>query len=71
VVENVEESQIAKDDVVKKAKDDMVKKVEINSAKKDNSKSQSSLDSNSMEFYTALDKNMSSKEKIKCTSQKS
>jgi hypothetical protein len=48
--EKTEESQIAKDDVVKKAKDDMVKKVEINSAKKDNSKSQSSLDSNSMEF---------------------
>jgi glycosylphosphatidylinositol transamidase (GPIT) subunit GPI8 len=31
--EKTEESQIAKDDVVKKAKDDMVKKVEINSAK--------------------------------------
>jgi hypothetical protein len=59
-VEKVEESQIIKDDVVKKAKDDVVKKVEINAAKKDVSKSQSSLDSNAMEFYTALDKNMSS-----------
>jgi hypothetical protein len=63
VDENVEESQIVKDDVVEKAKNDKVKKVEINSVKKDISKSQSSLDSNAMEFYTASDKNMSSKEK--------
>jgi hypothetical protein len=41
----------------------MGKKVQINLAKKDSSKSQNSVDNNAMEFYTALDKSMASKEK--------